>query len=31
MLTTKHTKMVHEEMADNANNQPNHDDTCRDG
>jgi len=31
MLTTKYIKMVHVEMANNANNQTNHDGTCRDG
>ena len=31
MLTTKHTMMVHEEMANNVNNQTNNDGTCRDG
>jgi len=31
MLTTKQTMMVHVEMANNANNQTNHDGTCRDG
>jgi len=31
MLTTKHTMVVHVEMANNANNQTNHDGTCIDG
>jgi len=30
MLTTKQTMMVHEEMANNVNNQTNHEGTCRD-
>jgi len=31
MLTTEHIMMVHEEMANNVNNQTNHGGTCRDG
>jgi len=30
-LTTKHTMMVHVEVANNVNNQTHNDGTCRDG